>query len=124
MKTTRRLQTVSFNYENVLYEFTGVVGIEFEYPCHEETAIGLKCMVSREGDLINDSEYERIGEIAYENGDVLSYYVGREENRDKSITYIFSTSMIKDMRVQDSEEYYTEKGWCKEQVEDNLSRYL
>lgn len=117
---------MSFIYSSVLYEFTGVVGIDFEYPWHGETAIGLNCMVSREGDLINDSEYERIGEVTYEKGDDF-YYIGREENRDKSITYIFSTSLIEDiedMHVQESEKYYTEKGWCKEQVEDTLSRYL
>ena len=122
METQKRLQTVSFIYSGVLYEFTGVVGIEFGYPSYEEVAIGLKCMVTEEGNQINDYDFDCLEENLSEKTGF--HYTKKDVNEDGSITYFISTDIIEDMRVQDSEEYYTEKGWCKEQVEDTLSRYL
>lgn len=122
MKIQKRLQTVSFIYSGVLYEFTGVVGIEFGYPDYEEVAIGLKCMVTEEGDQINDYNFDSLEENLSEKTGF--HYTGKYVNKDGSITYFISTDIIDDMRVQDSEEYYTGKGWCREQVEDTLNRYL
>lgn len=123
---TRRLQTVSFIFSGVLFEFTGVVGIETSYPWRGEVAIGLRCMVSQEGDIINDNEFYRLEEIVNKEYCLLS--IERNENKDGSITYFFSTSIITSsdiLSLEDSKEYYAKKrGWSKEQVEDALDQYL